>query len=93
MQLRVLDLRENRLQSIHLSNGAAFLRNTIVLMWDNPFDQDPPGFIAKEFMDPAHFFRASTDFDDDPLKILSPLHLYHPLDNRSPIMQLISELL
>ena len=40
MRLKLLDLRDNRLQSIFLKDAVNFLRETVVLMWDNPFTED-----------------------------------------------------
>lgn len=50
MKLRVLDLRENRVASIFQKEAVAFLRETVVLMWDNPFnDPDSQALMAKEY--------------------------------------------
>jgi len=50
MQLRVLDIRENRVANIFQKEAAAFLRETVVLMWDNPFnDPDSQALIAREY--------------------------------------------
>lgn len=38
MSLKLLDLRENKLTHIFQEHAVNFLRETIVLMWDNPFD-------------------------------------------------------
>ena len=84
MQLRVLDIRENRVASIFQKEAAAFLRETVVLMWDNPFnDPDSQALIAREYQDPMHLFRSTTDFDDDFRQMINPLHLYKPIDNAS----------
>ena len=65
MKLSLLDLRENKIQSFHLQDAAAFLRETVVLLWDNPFNGESPATFAKEFNDPQHLFRATSEFDDD----------------------------
>lgn len=89
MQLRLLDLRENRLTQIHLKDAATFLRETVVLMWDNPFTLDCE--IGREYNDPSSLFRASSEFGDDYRQIQNPLHLYQPLSNRSILTELIAE--
>ena len=91
MRLRVLDLRENRLGSIFLKDAANFLQETVVLMWDNPFTD--LAYISREYNDPAHLFRATTEFSDDHKLIQNPLHLFKPLSNSSPIQSLIDDLL
>lgn len=93
MRLRVLDLRENKLQSIFLIDAASFLRETVVLMWDNPFNIDSSGSFAKEYNDPQHLFRASADFDDDYKMIRNPLHIFcKPPENDTFINSLLEEL-
>ena len=93
MQLRVLDIRENRVASIFQKEAAAFLRETVVLMWDNPFnDPDSQALIAREYQDPMHLFRSTTDFDDDFRLMINPLHLYKPIDNASNLNYLLDEL-
>ena len=47
----------------------SFLKDTVVLMWDNPFEGDT------EFYDPASLFR-SGQLDDDYHLIQSPMHIY-----------------
>jgi len=76
MRLRVLDLRENKLNQIFLKDAVNFLRETVVFMWDNPFQSETFAEISKEFNDPAHLFRATPEFDDDYTKIMNPLHIY-----------------
>ena len=66
MQLRLLDLRDNKLATIFQKEATAFLRETVVLMWGNPFsDPEAKALIAKEYLDPMHLFRATCDFEDD----------------------------
>jgi hypothetical protein len=79
MQLRILDLRENKLCSIFQKEAAAFLQETVVLMWDNPFAD--MALMAREYLDPMHLFRATSEFDDDFRAMINPLHLYKPIDN------------
>ncbi len=93
MKLRILDLRENRVASIFQKEAVAFLRETVVLMWDNPFnDPESQALMAREYLDPMHLFRATTDFDDDYRLMINPLHLYKPLDNASSLNHLLDEL-
>jgi hypothetical protein len=72
MRLRVLDLRENKLTNVLLKDAATFLKETVVLMWDNPFASTPEEVrhIAREFNDPGHLFRAATDFDDEDFRLM-----------------------
>lgn len=48
--------------------------------------------MAKEYQDPMHLFRATTEFDDDFRLMINPLHLYKPLDNASSLNQLLDEI-
>ena len=57
MKLKVLDLRENKLGEIFLANAQNFLRETVILMWDNPFE-NCKGQIGKELRDPSYMFRS-----------------------------------
>ena len=63
MQLHLLDIRGNRLTKIFFKEAVSFLKDTVVLMWDNPFE-NAEGEQEKEFYDPASLFR-SGDLDDD----------------------------
>lgn len=69
MKLKLLDLRDNRLQSIYLRQAPSFLRETVVFMMGNPFSDS--GLASLEHTDPSHLFRAS----DDDVYIRNPLHL------------------
>lgn len=40
MKLQFVDLRQNKLTAINLQKAVAFLRETVVLMWNNPFKDD-----------------------------------------------------
>lgn len=40
MKLRLLDIRANRLTQIIQKDAQNFLEETVVLMWDNPFECD-----------------------------------------------------
>ena len=68
MKLQFLDIRENRLTKIFLKEAVNFLKDTVVLMWDNPFEINPTSEdendMFKEFFDPASLFR-SGQLDDD----------------------------
>eukprot|EP00347_Sterkiella_histriomuscorum_P018502 403345268 len=75
MKLSLLDLRENKLQKIFLKDAVNFLKDTVVLMWDNPFDQSRAE-MCKEFYDPGYLFRATSELDDDIKLIQNPLHIY-----------------
>ena len=66
MKLQILDIRGNRLTKIFLKEAVSFLKDTVVLMWDNPFetesvekkDGEDQNNIYKEFYDPASLFRS-----------------------------------
>lgn len=73
MKLQLLDVRSNRLTKTFLKEAVTFLKDTVVLMWDNPFEGDD--VAEREFYDPASLFR-SGDLDDDYHLIQSPMHLY-----------------
>lgn len=89
MRLKVLDLRENRISQIFLKDAVTFLRETVVLLWGNPFPAETLSEIQKEYDDPACMFRATSEFEDDYKQIRNPLHIYKPLQNNSPIMKLL----
>jgi len=84
MKLKLLDLRDNRLQSIYLRQAPAFLKETVVLMWDNPFTDGPLASI--EHTDPSHLFRAAAE---DDVYIRNPLHL---LTANAAIVTLVEDL-
>ena len=65
MRLMLLDLRENKINSIFQREAVTFLKETIVIMWGNPFNADQPSTQGKEYQDPASLFRATNDFEDD----------------------------
>lgn len=75
MKLHFLDIRGNRLTKIFLSEAINFLKDTVVLMWDNPFNCDKD--IDLEFYDPGSLFR-SEQLDDDPGLIQNPMHIFTP---------------
>jgi len=58
----MLDIRGNRLSKIFLKEAVTFLKDTVVLMWDNPFEDDHEQ--ALETFDPASLFRSGM-LDDD----------------------------
>ena len=66
MKLQFVDLRQNKLSAINLSKAVAFLRETVVLMWSNPFqdgagEQEGDAPQVKEtdleYYDPSSLFR------------------------------------
>lgn len=74
MHLQFLDLRRNKLTSIHLKKAQAFLRETVVLLWQNAFEDFNEK--NKEFHDPSSLFKADEE-------IHNPMHLYTaPYDNQ-----------
>ena len=73
MKLQLLDVRNNRLTKMFLRDAVSFLKDTVVLMWENNFECE--GDMTKEFFDPASLFR-SGDLDDDYHLIQSPMHIY-----------------
>ena len=77
MRLKLLDLRENKVNSIFQREAVAFLKETIVLMWNNPFNADQPNTQGREYQDPACLFRATNDFEDDFRLIQNPLHIFY----------------
>jgi len=88
MKLHLLDLRGNHLTKIFLSQAINFLKDTVVLMWGNPFTCGKD--IDLEFFDPGSLFR-SEQLDDDPSLIQNPMHIF-----TMPFMrqrQLLSEFL
>ena len=78
MKLRFLDLRENKLTNIFYPEAVNFLKDTIVLMWDNPIETK--GMMRKEYFDPAHLFRATVEFNDDYRLMQNPLHIFEAND-------------
>ena len=66
MSLKLLDLRENKLTHIFQEHAVNFLRETIVLMWDNPFNDiaEVKQLMRQEYFDPSCLFRACEEFDD-----------------------------
>ena len=79
MSLSLLDLRDNKLTSPFQKDAVAFLRETVVLLFDNPFNAESLKSLSQEFNDPSHLFRATTEFDDDFRLIMNPLHIYKPM--------------
>ena len=73
MKLQLLDVRDNRLTKIFLKEAVTFLKETVVLMWSNPFTDDLTQ--SQEFYDPASLFR-SGQLDDDYRLIQNPLHIW-----------------
>lgn len=89
MRLQLLDVRNNRLTKIFMQEAISFLKDTVVLMWDNPFECD--GEISREFFDPASLFR-SGDLDDDYRLIQNPMHIYtEPFSGQKSKMSLQME--
>ena len=80
MRLKLLDMRENRLAQIFYPEAVNFLKETIVLMWDNPFETKNE--MSKEYYDPASLFRATVEFDDDYRFIQNPLHIFTAADDK-----------
>lgn len=74
MKLQLLDIRSNRLTKIFLKEAVTFLKDAVVLMWDNPFESDA-GEMETEFYDPASLFR-SGQLDDDYHLIQNPMHIF-----------------
>ncbi len=74
MKLKLLDIRENNLTTIFQSKAMNFIKETVVLMWDNPFEAK--GTLCFEFFNPASLFRAHQEFDDDHTNIQNPLHIF-----------------
>ena len=75
MRLQLLDIRYNKLTKIFLNEAINFLKDTVVLMWSNPFNCDRD--IDKEFYDPGSLFR-SEQLDDDASLIQNPMHIFTP---------------
>lgn len=71
MQLQLLDLRGNRLTRVIQRNAVNFLKKTVVLMWNNPYEDD----LQDHFVRPRHLFMAKEIFDEQS-KIPNPLHLF-----------------
>ena len=61
MKLQVLDIRKNKLTDIIQKNAVNFLKETIVIMWNNPFKDD----IQAELLNPKHLFMTQ-ELEDDP---------------------------
>lgn len=66
--------------AINLQKAVAFLRETVVLMWNNPFkDDEPEGdtIVVKEtdleYYDPSSLFRSDEELAS---RQMNPLHLY-----------------
>ncbi len=76
MRLKILDLRDNRVTDIFQKEACAFLQETVVFLWDNPFSEEALRLISKEYNDPMHLFRATHEFEDDYKQMLNPLHIY-----------------
>ena len=70
MSLQVLDVRGNKLTSIIQKNAVNFLKDTIVIMWDNPFQEN----IQAELLHPKHLFM-SQELEEDPHLIPNQMHL------------------
>ncbi len=70
MKLQLLDIRNNRLTTVVQKNAINFLKETVVLMWNNQFDEDLDMLVKL----PRHIV---TDCDDDTL-LPNPLHLFTP---------------
>ena len=75
MRLSMLDLRKNKLSSFRLTKAQAFLKETVVLLWDNQLVEDdserPVPAQDVEFYDPSYLFRAEDDH-----KLVNPMHMY-----------------
>lgn len=72
MKLQLLDVRKNKLTNIIQKHAVQFLKETIVLMWDNPLNEAE---INAELLDPRTLFSAYK-FDYDPKFIPNPLHMF-----------------
>ena len=73
MRLQLLDLRENKISKVFQKEAIVFLRETVILLWDNPLEDGAQ--LALERYDPSCFFRSS-ELDDDETKILKPIVIY-----------------
>ena len=73
MKLQILDVRNNELTTLIQPNAVNFLKDTIVFMWNNPFEMDH----TVELRYPKHLF-LTQELDDDPLKIPNQKHLFTP---------------
>lgn len=80
MKLKFLDLRENKITDSCLREALNFLIETVVLLWDNPFQN--LGLIRKELIDPSHMFRGSELIIDENAVIYNPLHIINPNDSQ-----------
>ena len=47
MKLRLLDIRGNRLTQIIQKEAVSFLEETVVLMWNNPFECDTENLLRQ----------------------------------------------
>lgn len=72
MRLQLLDVRKNKLTSLIQKHAVQFLKETIVLMWDNPLETSE---VNAEYLDPRNLFSAHK-FDYDPRFIPNSLHLF-----------------
>lgn len=73
MKLQVLDVRDNRLTKIVQSKAANFLKDTVVVMWNNPFEDS----IRDEITQPRHIKTTSTDLvEEDFAQTPNPLHMF-----------------
>lgn len=68
MKLKLLDIRANRLTQIMQSEASTFLEETVVLMWDNPFECDTSQLLKQA----SKILVGLSDVDVVP----NPLHLF-----------------
>ena len=68
MKLHLLDIRGNKLTKIVQSNAVNFLKETVVLMWNNPFEEDLESIVKL----PRHII---SEVEDESL-IPNPLHMF-----------------
>ena len=52
MKLQILDLRNNKLTTLIQPKAVNFLKDTIIFMWNNPFEVDH----TEELRYPKHLF-------------------------------------
>jgi len=74
MKLQLLDVRHNKLTCLIQQHAVVFLKETVVLMWDNPLDS---GAIKAEVLEPRSLFNAQK-YGYDERVIPNPLHLFTP---------------
>ena len=55
MKLQVLDVRSNLLTKLIQDQAVNFLKDTVVLMWDNPLDSL---FVKEEILEPRYLFNS-----------------------------------